>query len=152
MEVFAPLSLRGPRLSGLSGKGVGRIYQQTFIGTYSRVGTAKRYTDKSAITAADVLNDRVVPFFDEQGIKLQRVLTDRGTEYCGKSENHAYQLYVAVEDIDHSRTKANHPQTNGICERFHKTLQDECYSLLFRKKLYGSLEELQFDLDAWLDR
>ncbi|MDE2939670.1 MAG: IS481 family transposase [Chloroflexota bacterium] len=133
-------------------KGVGRIYQQTFIDTYSRVATAKLYTDKSAITAADLLNDRVVPFFDEQGIRLQRILTDRGTEYCGKPENHAYQLYLAVEDIDHSRTKANHPQTNGICERFHKTLQDECYSLLFRKKLYYSLEELQVDLDAWLEK
>ena len=67
----------------------------------------------------------------------------------GKPQNHAYQLYLAVEDIGHSRTKANHPQTNGIRERFHKTLQDECYSLLCRKKLYRSLEELQEDLDAW---
>ena len=101
-------------------------------------------------------NDRVLPFFDEQGIRLQRVLTDRGTEYSadklGKPENHACHLYLAVEDIDHSRTKANHPQTNGICERFHKTLQDECYSLLFRKKLYRTLEELQVDLDAWLEK
>ena len=128
-------------------KGVGRIYQQTFIDTYSRVATAKLYTDKSAITAEDLLNDRVVPFFDEQDIRLQRILTDRGTEYCaekqGKPENHACQLYLAVEVIDHS-------QTNGICERFHKTLQDECYSLLFRKKLYYNLEELQVDLHAWL--
>jgi transposase InsO family protein len=131
-------------------KGVGRIYQQTFIDTYSRVALAKLYTEKTAITAADMLNDRVVPFFEEQGIKLQRILTDRGTEYCGKPENHAYQLYLAVEDIDHSRTKANHPQTNGICERFHKTMQDECYSLLFRKKLYRTLEELQMDIDQWL--
>ena len=116
------------------------------------MATAKLYTDKSAITAADLLNDRVVPFFDEQGIRLQRVLTDRGTEYCadrlGNPENHACQLYLVVEDIDHSRTKANHPQTNGICERFHKTLQDDCYSLIFRKKLYRTLEELQVDLDA----
>ena len=122
------------------------------IQTYSRVATAKLYTDKTAITAADLLNDRVVPLFDEQGIKLQRILTDRGTGYCGKPGHHAYQLYLAVEDIDHSRTKANHPQTKGICERFHKTLQDECYSLLFRKKLYRSLEELQTDMDAWLER
>ena len=133
-------------------KGVGRIYQQTFIDTYSRVATAKLYTDKSAITAADLLNDRVVPLFDEQGIRLQRTLTDRGTEHCGKPENHAYQLYLAVEDIDHSRTKANHPQTNGICERFHKTLQDECYSLFFHKKLYRTLEELQMTLDAWMEK
>ena len=95
-------------------------------------------------------------FFDEQGIRLQRILTDRGTEYClsqwVKPENHAYQLYLAVEDIDHSRTRANHPQTNGICERFHKTLQDECYSLLFRNNRYRTLEELQVDLDVWLEK
>ncbi len=58
-------------------KGVGRIYQQTFIDTYSRVAQVKLYTEKTAITAADVLNDRVVPFFEEQGIRLQRILTDR---------------------------------------------------------------------------
>ena len=131
-------------------KGVGRIYQQTFIDAYSRVAMAKLYTEKTAITAADLLNDRVVPFFDEQGIPLLRILTDRGTEYCGKPENHAYQLYLAVEDIDHTRTKANSPQTNGVCERFHKTMQDECYSLLFRKKLYRTLEELQVDVDEWI--
>lgn len=133
-------------------KGVGRIYQQTFIDTYSRVAMAKLYPEKTAITAADLLNDRVVPFFEEHGIKLQRILTDRGTEYCGRPENHAYQLYLAIEDIDHSRTKANHPQTNGIGERFHKTMQDECYSLLFRKKLYRSLQELQPDVDGWLQQ
>ena len=88
------------------------------------------------------------PFLDHQGIELQRILTDRGTEYCRKPEHHAYQSYLAVEDIDHSRTKADHSQTNGICERFHKTLQDECYSLPFRKKLHRTLEELQIDLDA----
>lgn len=131
-------------------KGVGRIYQQTFIDTYSRVAQVKLYTDKTAITAADLLNDRVVPLFDEQGIPLLRILTDRGTEYCGKPEHHAFQLYLAVEDIDHTRTKANSPQTNGICERFHKTIQDECYSLLFRKKLYRSLDELQVDVDEWI--
>ncbi len=78
------------------------------------------------------------------------MLTDRGTEYCGKVENHAYQLYWAIEDIDHTRTKANSPQTNGICERFHRTIKDEFYDIAFRKKLYRSVEELQVDLDAWL--
>ena len=130
---------------------MGWICQQTFIDTYSLVVTAKLYTDKSAITASDLLNDRVVPFLDHQGIELQRILTDRGTEYCRKPEHHAYPPYLAVEDIDHSRTKANHSQTNRICERFHKTLQDECYSLPFRKKLYRTLEELQIDLDACLE-
>jgi transposase InsO family protein len=115
-------------------KGVGRIYQQTFIDTYSRVAVAKLYTEKTAITAADMLNDKVIPTFDEQQVDLLRILTDRGTEYCGKIENHPYQLYLAMEDIDHSRTKANHPQTNGICERFHKTMKNKFYDITFRKK------------------
>ena len=131
-------------------KGVGRIYQQTFVDTYSRVALAKLYLEKTAITAADMLNDQVVPFYDEQEITLLRILTDRGTEYCGKVENHSYQLYLAMEDIDHSRTKANSPQTNGICERFHKTMKNEFYDIAFRKKIYHSLEQLQADVDYWL--
>ncbi len=131
-------------------KGVGRIYQQTFVDTYTRIAMAKLYTEKTAITAADMLNDRVVPFFDEQGIPLSRILTDRGTEYCGKVENHSYQLYLAMENIDHSKTKANSPQTNGICERFHRTMKNEFYDIAFRKKIYGSLDELQMDVDQWM--
>ena len=132
-------------------KGIGRIYQQTFIDTYSKVGIAKLYTDKTAITAADTLNDKVIPWFIEQNIALLRILTDRGTEYCGKVENHAYQLYLAVENIDHSKTKARHPQTNGIVERFHRTMKQEFYDIVFRKKIYTKLEDLQADLDEWLN-
>jgi transposase InsO family protein len=131
-------------------KGVGRIYQQTFIDTYSKVGFAKLYDRKTPLTAADLLNDRVVPFFEEHGIPLSRMLTDRGTEYCGQPDRHEYELYLAVENIDHTRTKTKHPQTNGICERFNKTCLNEFYRVAFRKKLYHSLEELQADLDAWL--
>ena len=133
-------------------KGVGRVYQQTFIDTYSAVGFAKLYTTKQPINAADLLNDRVVPFFEEEGIRLLRVLTDRGTEYCGRADQHDYQLYLALNDIDHTRTKAKSPQTNGICERFHKTIQDEFYAIAFRKKIYLGIEELQEDLDRWMDR
>lgn len=131
-------------------KGVGRIYQQTFIDTYAKVAFAKLYDRKTALTAADLLNDRVVPFFDAQEVKLCRVLTDRGTEYCGNPEHHEYELYLAVEDVDHSRTKTKNPQTNGIVERFHKTVLNEFYRVTFRKKIYGSLAELQADLDAWI--
>lgn len=131
-------------------KGVGRIYQQTFVDTYSKVAFAKLYDRKTPITAADLLNDRVVPFFDDQEIKLSRVLTDRGTEYCGNPERHEYELYLAVEDIDHSRTKAKSPQTNGIVERFHKTVLEEFYRVVFRKKIYQTIDELQADLDAWI--
>jgi len=132
-------------------KGVGRIYQQTFIDTYAKVAFAKLYDRKNALVAADLLNDRVLPFYEENSVPLLRVLTDRGTEFCGQREHHEYQLYLAVENIDHTRTKARHPQTNGICERFHKTIQEEVYSTAFRKTLYSNLEQLQADLDAWLE-
>ena len=131
-------------------KGVGRIYQQTFIDTYSKVAFAKLYDRKTALVAADLLNDRVMPFFEQQEVPLLRILTDRGTEYCGSIQHHEYQLYLALENIDHSKTKARSPQSNGICERFHRTIQDEFYQVAFRKKLYTSLDELQADLDEWL--
>jgi len=133
-------------------KGVGRIYQQTFVDTYSKWAAAKLYTNKRPITSADLLNDRVLPFFEEQGMGLLRILTDRGTEFCGVADEHDYELFLAVKDIEHSRTKARHPQTNGICERFHKTILQEFYQVAFRKKLYRGLEELQVDLDAWIER
>jgi transposase InsO family protein len=131
-------------------KGVGRIYQQTFVDTYSRVAFARLYTEKTAITAADTLNGTVLPFFAAQDVPLLRILTDRGTEYCGKAENHAYQLYLGIENIDHTKTKTSSPQTNGICERFHRTMKQEFYDIAFRKKFYSSIQELQTDADEWL--
>ena len=91
----------------------------------------------------------MVPFYDEHGIPLSRVLTDRGTEFCG-TQSHEYELSLAVEDIDHSRTKTKSPQTNGICERFHKTVLDEFYRIAFRKRIYVTIDQLQADLDAWM--
>ena len=132
-------------------KGVGRIYQQTFIDTYSKIAFAKLYTTKTPITAADALNDKVLPFFKEHELPMLRILTDRGTEYCGRVDHHDFQLYLAINDIDHTKTKAMSPQTNGICERFHKTILNEFYQVTFRKKLYSSMEELQKDLDVWIE-
>jgi transposase InsO family protein len=131
-------------------KGVGKIYQQTFIDTYTRVAFAKVYDRKNALIAADMLNDKVLPFYQQQSIDLLRILTDRGTEYCGAREHHEYQLYLTIEDIDHTKIKAKSPQTNGICERFHRTMQEEFYSVAFRKKMYNSLEEMQKDIDQWI--
>ena len=132
-------------------KGVGRIYQQTFIDTYAKVAFVKLYDRKNALVAADMLNDRVVPWYEEHDVRLLRILTDRGTEYCGNRERHEFQLYLAIEDIDHSKTKARSPQTNGICERFHKTIQDEFYAVAFRKKIYHSLDDIQEDADKWIE-
>lgn len=132
-------------------KGVGRIYQQTFVDTYSKWAAAKLYSTKTAITAADLLNDQVLPFFTEQKMGIIRMLTDRGTEYCGKVEEHDYELYLGINAIEHTKTKARHPQTNGICERFHKTILYEFYQVAFRRNLYHSIDELQRDLDTWIE-
>jgi transposase InsO family protein len=131
-------------------KGVGRIYQQTFIDTYAKVADAKLYTEKTPITAADLLNDRVLPFYAAHGIPRVRMLTDRGTEFCGTPDRHPYELYLAVEDIEHTRTTTRRSQTHGICERFHKTVLNEFYRTTFRKTIYRSVETLQADLDVWL--
>jgi transposase InsO family protein len=131
-------------------KGIGRVYQQTFVDTYSKVAFAKLYATKTPITGADLLNDRVLPFFDQQELPMLRMLTDRGTEYCGKAEQHDYQLYLALNNIEHTKTKANSPQTNGICERFHKTILHEFYHVALRKKVYSDIESLQKDLDEWI--
>jgi hypothetical protein len=94
-------------------KDVGQIYQQTFIDTYSKVGFAKLYDRKTPVTAAELLNDRVLPFFKQHAIPLNRVLTDRWTEYCGAPERHEYELYLAVENIDHTRTRLGIPRPMG---------------------------------------
>lgn len=95
---------------------------------------AKLYQSKHAVTSADNLNDRVLPFFEEQQLPILRILTDRGTEYKGKPEHHEYELYLQIEGIEHSKTKVRHPQSNGICERLHRTMQEEFYVVAFRKK------------------
>jgi len=132
-------------------KGVGRVYQQTYVDTYSKIAFAKLYTTKTPITAADMLNDKVLPFFESHELPVLRILTDRGTEYCGRRDTHDYQLFLAVNDIEHTKTKVKSPQTNGICERFHKTILQEFYQVTFRKKLYESIDALQADLNIWID-
>jgi len=129
---------------------VGKIYQQTGIDTHSNSGFAKLYPEKTSLTAADFLNDKVLPFFDEHGIKVLRMLTDNGMEYCGRQETHSYELFLHLNDIEHTRIKVRHPQTNGAVERLNQTIQEEFYKVAFRKKLYRSLEEIQADIDEFM--
>jgi len=121
------------------------------LSSYKIDYSAFRVVRKNALVAADLLNDRVLPFLEGNNVALLRVLTDRGTEYCGAREHHEYQLYLALEDIDHSRTKVRHPTNQRHLRAFPQTLQDEFYSTTFRKTLYTSLEQLQTDLDRWMD-
>lgn len=133
-------------------KGVGRIYQQTVIDTFSNFGFAKIYLDKSALTSADVLNDKVLPFFDEEGMSVLRTLTDNGLEYCGRQDSHPYQLFLHLSSIEHTRTKVRHPQTNGSTEKLNQTIKNEFYAVAFRKKFYSTLESIQTDLDDFMER
>ena len=133
-------------------KGIGKIYQQTAIDTFSNVAFAKLYTEKTALAATDFLNDRVLPFFDSHGIRLLRTLTDRGTEYCGVQDQHPYELFCYLNDVEHTKTKARHPQTNGCTERMNQIILDEFWQVAFRKKIYKTLDEIQTDLDAYLVR
>jgi transposase InsO family protein len=132
-------------------KGVGRLYQQTAIDTHANVGFAKLYLERTAITAADALNDKVLPYYDERLIRIQRALTDNGTEYCGRVEAHPYELFLHLNGIEHTRTRVRRPQTNGSVERLNQIVQDEFYQVAFRKKLYRTLDEIQTDLDAFMD-
>lgn len=112
---------------------LGRIYQQTFINTYSKVVHCKLYTTKTPITAADLLNDRVLPFYESQDLPMLRILTDRGTEYCGKVEHHDYELYLALNDIDHTKTKAASPQKMGSASVSIKRFCRSFIRLLFKR-------------------
>jgi len=128
-------------------KEVGRIYQQTVMDTYSSVAIAKLYTAKVPVTPTDALNDQVLSFFGEHNVPILRILTDRGTEYCGSPEKHPYEIYLQYHEIEHTKTRARRPQSNGICEVFHKTILNEFYRVTFRKKIYQTVEALQNDLD-----
>ena len=132
-------------------KGIGKIYQQTGIDTFSNLGFAKLYLDKTQTVAADFLNSKVLPTFDEHGVSVLRVLTDNGKEYCGHQNSHHYQLFLYLNDIEHSRTKVRHRQTNGATEKLNQTIKNEFYSVAFRKKLYTSLKEMQDDLDEFMN-
>ena len=131
-------------------KGVGRLYLQAVVDTFSSFAFAKLYTAKVPICSADILNERVLPFYEVEGLKIEAILTDRGTEFKGRLERHHYELFLALNDIEHRLTKVGSPRTNGFVERFNRTILDEFFREAFRKKFYGSVEELQGDLDAWL--
>lgn len=131
-------------------KGIGRIYLQAVVDTYSSYAFGKLYASKHPITAVDLLHDRVLPFYEAHGMKVEHILTDNGREYCGRAMIHKYQIFLELNDIAHRRTKVATPRTNGFVERFNRTVLDEFFSETFRKKLYSSVEDLQKDLDEWM--
>lgn len=132
-------------------KGVGRIYLQTAIDCYSRYSWGRLYTNKMPVTAVQILNNDVLPFFEKHGISVRTILSDNGREYCGRPDHHPYELFLQLEGIEHRTTKVRRPQSNGFVERMHKTLLDEHFRIMGRKKFYETAEEMQKDLDTYLE-
>lgn len=131
-------------------KGIGKIYLQTVVDCHSRLAFGHLYTSKVPVTSVHVLNEKVLPFFEAHDCPIVSILTDNGTEYCGRMDNHPFELFLQLEDIEHRRTKVRRPQSNGIVERLHRTLLDDHFRIKGRIKFYESLEEMQHDLDLYL--
>lgn len=130
-------------------KGVGRVYLHTVVDTFGSYAFGFLHTSKQPEAAVAVLHNDVLPFYAELGISVEKVLTDNGREFCG-TDSHPYELYLQLNEIKHKRTKVAHPQTNGFVERFHRTVLDKFFRLVFRTTFYESVAALQGDLDAWL--
>mgnify|MGYP001189829777 FL=1 len=131
-------------------KGVGRVYMQSVIDCHSRYAWARLYTTKLPVTAIHVLNNDVLPFFEKYQAGVHAVITDNGREFCGRPDQHPYELFLQLEDIEHRKTKIKSPQTNGFVERLHRTILDEHFRVVGRKTWYETVDEMQKDLDAFL--
>lgn len=97
-----------------------------------------------------VLNEDVLPFFEEHDARITTILSDNGREFCGRADHHPYELFLQLEEIEHRTTKVRRPQSNGFVERLHRTLLDEHFRIVGRTKWYESVEAMQEDLDAYL--
>jgi len=131
-------------------KGVGRVYLQSVIDCYSRYAWGRLYTSKLPVTAVHVLNNDVLSFFEQHHAAITTILSDNGREYCGRPDRHPYELFLQLEGIEHRTTRVRRPQSNGFVERLHRTLLDEHFRIMGRKKWYESVEAMQKDLDDYL--
>ena len=132
-------------------KGVGKVYVQVVVDVFCSLAFAKVYTSKMPVTACDLLYERVLPFYETLGVPIGAVLTDNGREFCGKPETHPFELLLAMEGIDHRTTRVRSPRTNGFVERMNRTLLDECFRVAGRTTWYIEVDEIQRDLDRFLD-
>lgn len=131
-------------------KGVGKVYLQTVIDCFSRFAFGRLYTSKMPVTAVHVLNNDVLPFFEQHAVRVETVLSDNGREYCGRPDNHPFELFLQLEGIEHRTTRVRRPQSNGFVERLHRTLLDEHFRVAGRTTWYESVEQMQEDFDKYL--
>jgi transposase InsO family protein len=132
-------------------KGVGKVYLQTAIDCHSRFAWARLYPNKLPVTAVQLLNNDVLPTFEAHGASIDAVLSDNGREFCGREDQHPYELFLQLEGIEHRRTQVKRPQTNGIVERLHRTLLDEHFRIEGRRTWFETIEEMQVSLDGYLE-
>jgi transposase InsO family protein len=125
---------------------------QVIVDVFCSLAFAKVYNSKMPITACDLLYDRVLPFYEELGIEVGSVLTDNGREFCGREDKHPFELLLAMEGIEHRRTKVRTPRTNGFVERMNRTLLDECFRIAGRTTWYTDISEIQRDLDIFMEK
>ena len=130
-------------------KGVGKVYLHSIVDTYGSYAFGFLHTSKVPEAAVAALHNEALPFYAERGIPVTAVLTDNGREFCG-TDTHPFELYLALNDLAHKRTKVRHPQTNGFVERFHRTVKEEFFEVALRETFYESVDALQTDLDRWL--
>jgi transposase InsO family protein len=96
------------------------------------------------------MNNDVIPAFEAHGARIETVLSDNGREFCGREDRHPYELFLQLETIAHRTTRVKRPQSNGIVERFHRTLLDEHFRVEGRKTWFETVEEMQAVLDEYL--
>ena len=123
----------------------------TVLDCVSHFVWARLYTSKMPVTAVQILNNHVLPFFEEHGVKVETILSDNGREFCGREDRHPYELFLQLEEIEHRKTKVGRPQSNGFIERFHRTLLEEHLRIKGRTTWYETVAEMQKDLDAYLE-
>ena len=133
-------------------KGVGKVYLQSAIDCHSRYAWGRLYTSKLPVTAVHLLNNDVLPTFEAHKATINTILSDNGREFCGRPDRHPYELFLQLEGIEHRTTRVKRPQSNGFVERLHRTLLDEHFRVMGRKKFYETVDEMQTDLDAYLVR
>jgi transposase InsO family protein len=126
-------------------KGVGKVYLHAVVDTFGSYAFGFLHVSKQPEAAVAVLHNEVLPFYRELDLPVHAVLTDNGREFCG-TEQHPYELYLALNDIEHRRTRVRTPKTNGFVERFNGTVLDEFFRAKMRDRFYDSVEALQSEL------
>jgi len=126
----------------------GEVWQLTAIDVRSSFAWAELVVCKRGMPSAaqtSRLARRVAADLAAAGWRLERVLSDNGSEFKG-------EFAATLERLDarQSRIKAGRPQTNGHVEALHKTILDECWRPSFARYLTPRLAGLRRELDEYL--